>query len=102
MTDHSDTSKASARDVLAALECEEGHTWETACTIAEGQIAALAAAGMVTADKPVLQMALMVLCAARDRGDWDARFIGDMGNVIDALRTTLGIPPAPPTTGETP
>lgn len=37
----------SPRDVLAKLEVEEGHTWETACRIADGQIAALTAAGYV-------------------------------------------------------
>lgn len=80
-----------ALHALAKLQEEEGHTWETSLRIAAGQLSALTAAGLVVVNRPVMQIVLLLLSSARDKGTWDQRFLGDINDAIDAVRSLLGI-----------
>jgi hypothetical protein len=50
---------------------------------------ALAAAGYAVADKTTLQIALLVLCAARDGQSWHINFLKDFDQAIDGIRSML-------------
>ena len=49
----------------------------------------LSAAGYAVCDEAILQMALLVLCAAEKGQDWHPNFRKDITCVIDGLRATL-------------
>ena len=70
----------SARDVLAA---------EYNGPEADAILTALAAAGYAVCDKAILQMALLVLCAAEKGQDWNPNFRKDITCAIDGLRAML-------------
>lgn len=58
-------------------------------TDAEAFLSALAAAGYAVGDKVVLQIALLVLCAARDGQSWNINFLKDFDQAIDGIRAML-------------
>jgi hypothetical protein len=56
---------------------------------ADAILSALAAAGYAVGDKVVLQIALLVLCAARDGQSWNINFLKDFDQAIDGIRAML-------------
>ena len=52
-------------------------------------LTALAAASYAVCDKAILQMALLVLCAAEKGQDWNPNFRKDITCAIDGLRAML-------------
>jgi hypothetical protein len=56
---------------------------------ADAILSALAAAGYAVGDKVVLQIALLVLCAARDGQSWNTNFLKDFDQAIDGIRAML-------------
>ena len=92
MSDHiPDPGKmVSARDVIAASLCMFG-AMDTHGRLIETDaiLSALAAAGYAVGDKVVLQIALLVLCAARDGQSWNTNFLKDFDQAIDGIRAML-------------
>jgi hypothetical protein len=92
MSDHiPDLGKmVSARDVIADnLLMHSAHDDVGRNRNADVILAALAAAGYAVGDKVVLQIALLVLCAARDGQSWNTNFLKDFDQAIDGIRAML-------------
>jgi hypothetical protein len=93
MSDHiPDPGKmVSARDaVIQGLQSINGADPEYDDGVdADAILSALAAAGYAVGDKVVLQIALLVLCAARDGQSWNTNFLKDFDQAIDGIRAML-------------